>query len=75
MKEFNEEIKMIMSEIENLEIRIQNLQDMNPVSKEAYDTYLLPSRGDLVDGKIMKAYVKLRGVRRELEELLIEEEK
>ena len=64
-----------MSEIENLEIRIQNLQDMNPVSKEAYDTYLLPSRGDLVDGKIMKAYVKLRGVRRELEELLIEEEK
>lgn len=75
MKEFNEEIKMIMGEIENLEIRIQNLQDMNPVSKEAYDTYLLPSRGDLVDGKIMKAYVKLRGVRRELEELLIEEEK
>ena len=38
------------------------------MSKEAYDTYLLPSRGDLVDGKIMKVYVKLRGIRRELED-------
>ena len=73
MNEFNEEIKAINEEIEKLEIRIQNLQDLNPVSKEAYDTYLLPSRGELVDGKIMKAYVKLRGIRRELEELLEEE--
>ena len=54
MNEFNEEIKLICDEIERLETRIQNLQDLNPVSKEAYDTYLLPSRGDLVDGKIMK---------------------
>lgn len=73
MNEFNEEIRMITEEIERLEMRIQNLQDLNPVSKEAYDTYLLPSRGDLVDGKIMKAYVKLRGIRRELEELVQEE--
>lgn len=73
MNEFNEEIRLICDEIERLEMRIQNLQDLNPVSKEAYDTYLLPSRGDLVDGKIMKAYVKLRGIRRELEELVQEE--
>lgn len=73
MNEFNEELKVINEEIERLETRIQNLQDLNPVSKEAYDTYLLPSRGDLVDGKIMKAYVKLRGIRRELEELIQEE--
>ena len=73
MNEFNEEIKLICDEIERLETRIQNLQDLNPVSKEAYDTYLLPSRGDLVDGKIMKVYVKLRGIRRELEELVQEE--
>lgn len=73
MNEFNEELRLINEEIEKLEIRIQNLQDLNPVSKEAYDTYLLPSRGDLVDGKIMKAYVKLRSIRRELEELIQEE--
>lgn len=73
MNEFNEQLRLINEEIEKLEIRIQNLQDLNPVSKEAYDTYLLPSRGDLVDGKIMKAYVKLRGIRRELEELVQEE--
>lgn len=73
MNEFNEELRLINEDIEKLEIRIQNLQDLNPVSKEAYDTYLLPSRGDLVDGKIMKAYVKLRGIRRELEELIQEE--
>lgn len=73
MNEFNEELRLINEEIEKLEIRIQNLQDLNPVSKDAYDTYLLPSRGDLVDGKIMKVYVKLRGIRRELEELVQEE--